>query len=82
MAETMNKVLFLQQVWCFMLPGVGKPRVPVFEDNEGAVKLAQISVTNSKSKHIDVRHHFQRESCRSCEGNYLHNACAVGMTTY
>ena len=44
-----------------MLPGVGTPCVPVFEDNEGAVQLAQNPVTNSNSKHIDVRHHFLRE---------------------
>ena len=61
MAETMKEVLFLQQVWCFMLPGVGTPCVPVFEDNEGAVQLAQNPVTNSNSKHIDVLHHFLRE---------------------
>ena len=60
-AETMKEVLFLQQVWCFKLPGVGTPCVPVFEDNEGAVQIAQNPVTSSNSKHIDVRHHFLRE---------------------
>ena len=44
-----------------MLPGVGAPCVPVFEDNKGAVQLAQSPVTNSNSKHIGVRHHFLRE---------------------
>ncbi|CAN0504724.1 unnamed protein product [Laminaria digitata] len=37
------------------------PCIPVFEDNEGAVQLAQNPSTNSNSKHIDVRHHFLRE---------------------
>ena len=40
MAETEKEVLFLQQVWCFMLPGAGTLCVPVFEDIEGAVQLA------------------------------------------
>ena len=44
-----------------MLPGVGMPCIPVFEDNQGAVQLAQNPITNSNSKHIDVRHHFLRE---------------------
>ena len=37
---------------------------PVFEDNQGAVQLAQNLVTNSNSKHIDIRNHFLRELVR------------------
>ena len=44
-----------------MLPAAGMPRIPVFENNEGAVQLAQNPITNSNSKHIDVRHHFLKE---------------------
>ena len=40
------------------------PWFPGFEDNQGAVQLAQNPVTNSNSKHIDVRHHFLRELVR------------------
>ena len=36
----------------------------VSEDNQGAVQLAQNPVTNSNSKHIDVRHHFLLELVR------------------
>ena len=34
---------------------------PIFEDNHGALELAQNPVTNSNSKHIDVRQTFPRE---------------------
>ena len=34
---------------------------PIFEDNQGAVQLSKNSVSNSNSKHIDVRHHFPRK---------------------
>ena len=44
-----------------MLPDVGMPCIPVFEDNEGAVQLAQNPITNSNSKHMDVRHRFLGE---------------------
>ena len=37
------------------------PCLPAYEHNQGAVQLAQNPVTNSNSKHIDVRHHFLRE---------------------
>ena len=40
------------------------PCFPVFEDNQGAVQLAQNPITNLNSKHIDVRHHFLRELVR------------------
>lgn len=44
-----------------MFPGVGMPCISVFEGNQGEVQLAQSPVTNSNSKHSDVRHHFIRE---------------------
>ena len=47
-----------------MLPGKGMTCFPVFEDNQGAVQLSQNPVSNSNSKHIDVRHHFLRELVR------------------
>ena len=51
-------MLCFRQVWRFMLPAVGMPCIPVLEDNDGVVQLAQNPLTNSKSKHIDVRHAF------------------------
>ena len=53
LADVIKEVLFLRQVWRFMLPDVGMPCIPVLEDNEGAVQLAKNPVTNSNSKHID-----------------------------
>ncbi|CAM9606791.1 unnamed protein product [Pylaiella littoralis] len=61
LAEVTKEVLFLRQVWRFMSPEVGMPCIPVFEDNEGAIQLAKNPITNSNSKHIDVRQHFLRE---------------------
>ena len=45
-----------------MLPRKGMPCFPVFEDNQGAVQLAQNSVTNSNSKHVVVGHHFRENT--------------------
>ena len=56
-------------IWCFMLSGKGMPCFPVFEDNQGAVQLTQNTITNSTSKHIDVRHHFLRELVRQRDIN-------------
>ena len=35
--------------------------IAMYEDNEGAIQIAKHPISNSNSKHIDVRHHFLRE---------------------
>ena len=74
LADIVKEVLFLRQVWHFMLSDVGMPCIPVFEDNEGAVQLTQNPITNSNSKHIDVRHHFLRELVERKEISVIHVA--------
>ena len=59
-----KELLILRQIWRFMLASKVIPCFTVFEDSQGAVELAQNPVTNTKSKHIDVRHHFLRELVR------------------
>ena len=48
------------------------PCFPVFEDNQGAVQLAQNPVTNSNSKHTDVRYHFLRKLVRQKDIKVVH----------
>ena len=67
LGDAVKELLFLRQVLRFMLPGKGMPCFRMFEDNQGAVQLSQNPVSNSNSKHIDVRHHFLRELVR--QGN-------------
>ena len=55
-----------------MLPDVGMPCIPVFEDNEGVVHLAKNPITNSNSKHINVRHLFVRDLVRRKEISKVH----------
>ena len=57
-----------------MLPDVGMPCIPVFEDNEGAVQLSQNPSSSSNSKHIDVRHHVLRELVDRKEISVIHVA--------
>ena len=76
LADVIKEVLFLRQVWRFMLPDVGMPCIPVFEDNEGAVQLAKNPITNSNSKHIDVRHHLLRDLVRRKGISIIHVTCS------
>ena len=64
LGDEVKELLFLRQVCRFMIPGKGMPCFPVFEDNQGALQLSKNPVSNSNSKHIDVRHHFLRELVR------------------
>ena len=64
LGDAVKELLFLRQVWRFMLPSKVMPCFLVFEDNPCAVQLAQNPLTNSNSKHIGVRHHFLRELVR------------------
>ena len=60
MSDMGKEILFLRQVWCFMLPKARMPCIAMAEDNEGAIQIAKHPISNSNSKHIDVRHHFLR----------------------
>ena len=62
--DAVKELLFLRQVWRFMIPGKGTPYFPVFEDNQGALQLSKNTMSNSNSKHIDARHHFLRDLVR------------------
>jgi hypothetical protein len=41
--------------------GIKFKQVPLLCDNESVVKLTNYPVQNSRTKHIDVRHHFIRD---------------------
>ena len=41
--------------------GVMLSRVPLLCDNQSVVKLANNTVQHSRTKHIDIRHHFIRD---------------------
>ena len=57
-----------------MLPEVDMPCIPVFEDNERAIQLEHNPITNSNSKHIDIRHHFIRDLVARKEISIVHVA--------
>ncbi len=55
-----QEALWLQK----LLNDVGVPQnnpVTIFEDNQGAIKLSKAQRDHSRTKHIDIRHHFIRQ---------------------
>ena len=63
LGDAVKELLLLRLLigWRFMFPGKGMLCFPVHENNLDAVQLVQNPVTNSNSKHIDVRYLFLRE---------------------
>jgi len=41
--------------------GCVQNKIPLLCDNEGAIKLADNLVNHSRTKHIDIHHHFLRD---------------------
>jgi hypothetical protein len=41
--------------------GCVQSKIPLLCDNEGAIKLADNPVNHSRTKHIDIHHHFLRD---------------------
>ena len=52
-------ILYIKQI--LLDYGVVLEKVPLLCDNESAVKLANNPVQHSRTKHIDIRHHFLRD---------------------
>ncbi|MCP3662963.1 MAG: Ty1/Copia family ribonuclease HI [Gammaproteobacteria bacterium] len=51
-----------------LLKDLGQPPegpTTLYEDNQGAIAIAQNPVAHSRTKHIDIRYHFIREGIES-----------------
>ena len=53
------QILYMKQT--LLDYGVVLEKVPLLCDNESVVKLANNLVQHSRTKHIDIRHHFLRD---------------------
>ena len=61
MAEGFKEAIFLRYIWSFIFPDRNVGCTTIFEDNVGALHLANNQATTPNSKHIDIRHHFLQE---------------------
>ena len=53
------QILYMKQT--LLDYGIVLEKVPLLCDNESVVKLANNPVQHSRTKHIDIRHHFLRD---------------------
>ena len=65
LGEGMKEALFTGAILSFTCPEPTGSCVRVFEDNQGAIVLAENPRSSARSMHIDVRFHFVRELLRT-----------------
>ena len=62
LSEVVKEVISLREVQEFMEPSMKVGVVNVFEDNEGAIKLATNKHAGRRTKYIDMKHHLVRDA--------------------
>ena len=61
MAQGVKTALFTKAVWDFLQPGFANETIELFEDNQGAITIAENPISWGRTKNIDVRYHFITE---------------------
>ena len=62
----------MRYIWSFTFPDRDVGCTTIFEDNVGALHLANNPATTPNSKHIDIRHLFLRERVANGEFRVVH----------
>ena len=63
LSELVKRILFLRLVQDFMEPTMRIGAVHVFEDNEGAIKLAVNKHASRRTKQIDMKQNLVKDPC-------------------
>jgi histone deacetylase 1/2 len=59
LSEVTKEILWISRIGHYLdLPS---EQILVYEDNQGAMKIAKSTCTHKKSKHVNIRYHFVRE---------------------
>jgi hypothetical protein len=63
LTAAIQEAIFLRQ----LLDSMGVEPTMIFEDNQACIALSKNSLVNARSKHIDIKYHFNREKVESGE---------------
>ena len=61
MAQRAKTALFTKTLLGFLQPELANETIDLFEDNQGAIAIAENPISGGRTKHIEVRYHFIRE---------------------
>ena len=74
LGDCIKETLFVRGVLEFLVPYTTFRPVRVYEDNQGAIHLADNPMSSARTKHIDIRHHFARSLVSEGEIEVIHVA--------
>ena len=81
-AQGANTALFTKAVLDFLQPELVNETIDLFEDNQGAIALAENPISRGRTKHIDVRYHLIREVVGRKVLNIQSRSLATNMQTF
>ncbi|GBN71979.1 Retrovirus-related Pol polyprotein from transposon TNT 1-94 [Araneus ventricosus] len=61
LSDSCKEALYLQKLLSELDLGISCKQITINVDNHSAIKLAENSLFHSRTKHIDIRHHFIRD---------------------
>ena len=64
LSSATNELLWVKSLVDKLDPSQENITIPIFSDNQSAISLASIDGYNSRTKHIDIRHHHIREKIK------------------
>ena len=70
LTECAKAISYFQQLLEFL--NFHQSRTLIYEDNQGAIQLAESNASGKRTKHIDVRYHYIREKINSGEIELRH----------
>ena len=71
-SDILRKTVYLRGVFQFIQPVEVILPTKVYEDNQGAIMLAENPLSSARSKHIDVRYHHIRIQCANGDVELVH----------
>jgi hypothetical protein len=72
LAAADQECLFLTQLLCDVDHNTHCEPVTIYDDNQGAIALAENPVHHQRSKHIDIKYHFIRDICMKGKINVVY----------
>ena len=61
LGDAVKEALYLRNLFAELLNTTTPPSIPLFEDNQSAIKQALNTQSSRRTKHIDIRHHFLKQ---------------------
>jgi len=65
LADAVKEGLWIKNFINDLNTGIQFDSLPIHVDNESAIKLSKNPEINTRSKHIDIRHHFLRDHVKN-----------------